>query len=101
MAGEVVGARGPRWAGRIVALSASCRCKLLGRPSPQRRARRVGSFALGARNKPITSRSSRLGPRLGRGVPIRPGHLLPSAAHGHPRGAKMVKPRTSDRYTTG
>jgi hypothetical protein len=35
----------------------SSRCKLLGRPSPQRRggrARRVGSFALGARtNKPI------------------------------------------------
>ena len=31
----------------------SSRCKLLGRPSPQRRARRAGSFALGARtNKP-------------------------------------------------
>ena len=30
-----------------------CRCKFIGRPSPQRRARRVSSFALGAGNKPI------------------------------------------------
>ena len=29
------------------------RCKFLGRPFPQRRARRVSSFALGAGNKPI------------------------------------------------
>ena len=31
-----------------------------------------------------TSRSSRRGPRLGRGVPIRPEHLLPSAAQAIP-----------------
>ena len=36
------------------------------------------------------------------GPDLRPEHLLPSAAHGHPlpRGRQKVKPRTPNRYTT-
>ena len=56
----------------------------------------VGSFAMGA-DKPIWTAGTAPRPWS---RSIRPEHLSPSAAHGHPRVAKMVKPRTLNRYTT-